>query len=139
MQSMSIYGTIDFLKLDIEGQEKYIFEDEKSWPVLCGVRCMAAEVHEKLAPGATRALEDFISVCPPFSAFVTKTWWCNRHTGSKRKPKQAHTKVSNLKSVCNPSSGYTSVWRTGPPFCCDQLPNSLLGELFGCCITRSST
>lgn len=63
MQGMSTYERIDFLKLDIEGQEKYILEDEASWPVLCDVRCIAAEVHEVIEPGATDALEDFLTVC----------------------------------------------------------------------------
>ena len=63
MQNMSKSGHIDFLKLDIEGQEKYILEDKDSWPVLCTVRCMAAEVHDRLEAGATEALQTFLAVC----------------------------------------------------------------------------
>lgn len=63
MQGMSRFERIDFLKLDIEGQEKFILEDEESWPVLCAVRCMAAEVHDNLEPGSTASLEHFLAVC----------------------------------------------------------------------------
>jgi hypothetical protein len=65
MQGMTRFGRIDFLKLDIEGQEKSILEDEDSWPVLCQLRCMAAELHDNLEPGTTDSLEHFLRVCSP--------------------------------------------------------------------------
>lgn len=63
MQGMTSQGRIDFLKLDIEGQEKFVLEDQESWPALCKVRCMAAEVHDRIEPGCSTALANFLAVC----------------------------------------------------------------------------
>jgi hypothetical protein len=62
---MTTSGRIDFIKIDIEGQEVHIFNDRKSWPTLCQVRCMAAEVHEWLVQGSADALENFLEVSDP--------------------------------------------------------------------------
>lgn len=59
---MTRSGRIDLIKIDIEGQEMHIFNDVASWPTLCEVRCMAAEVHEWLVPGSADALEYFLEV-----------------------------------------------------------------------------
>ena len=60
---MTRSGRIDLLKLDIEGQELHIFNDVASWPALCEVRCMAAELHEWLVKGSAASLERFLEVC----------------------------------------------------------------------------
>lgn len=65
VQDMTKSGRIDLLKLDIEGQELHIFNDKASWPALCEVRCMAAEVHEWLVKGSAGALEHFLEVSHP--------------------------------------------------------------------------
>ena len=62
---MTKSGRIDLLKLDIEGQELHLFTDVASWPALCEVRCMAAEVHEWLVKGSAASLERFLEVRLP--------------------------------------------------------------------------
>ena len=62
MQKMSRNGRIDFMKIDIEGYEKEIFTDEASWPVLCEMRCIAAELHDWFIPGCADALNKFLNV-----------------------------------------------------------------------------
>ena len=62
MQKMSRNGRIDFMKIDIEGYEREIFSDEASWPVLCEMRCIAAEVHDWFLPGCSAALNKFLQV-----------------------------------------------------------------------------
>lgn len=50
------------MKIDIEGYEREIFSDEASWPVLCEMRCIAAEVHDWFLPGCSAALNKFLQV-----------------------------------------------------------------------------
>jgi hypothetical protein len=62
MQKMSKSGRIDFMKIDIEGYEKEIFPDQSQWPVLCGMRCIVAELHDWMVPGCADALNVFLQV-----------------------------------------------------------------------------
>lgn len=68
MQKMSKSGKIDFMKIDIEGYEKEIFPDVASWPVMCEMRCIAAEIHDWFEPGCSDALNKFLQVL--ISSFV---------------------------------------------------------------------
>jgi FkbM family methyltransferase len=43
-----INGNIDILKIDIEGAEKMIFEDETATDFLNKVKCIAIEIHDEL-------------------------------------------------------------------------------------------
>lgn len=61
VQAMTKSGVIDFIKIDIEGEEKQIFEDRASWPALCEVRCIATEIHGWIQ-GAEEALKTFLTV-----------------------------------------------------------------------------
>ena len=61
MQAMTKSGTIDFIKVDIEGEEKQLFQDRASWPALCEVRCIATEIHGWIS-GAEEALNTFLKV-----------------------------------------------------------------------------
>ena len=44
----NIQGNIDILKIDIEGAEKVIFEDETATDFLHKVKCIAIEIHDEL-------------------------------------------------------------------------------------------
>lgn len=69
MQAMTKSGAIDFIKVDIEGEEKQLFEDRASWPALCEVRCIATEIHGWIA-GAEEAFNTFLKVFIRYSCFV---------------------------------------------------------------------
>lgn len=60
IKKMSKSGKIDFMKIDIEGYEKEIFPDVASWPVMCEMRCIAAEIHDWFEPGCSDALNKFL-------------------------------------------------------------------------------
>jgi FkbM family methyltransferase len=64
MQKHGLDG-IDFLKMDIEGAEKEVFENAEGW--IEKVNLIAAELHDGIAPGCTRAFENatrgFEKVC----------------------------------------------------------------------------
>ena len=49
------YGTIDILKLDIEGSEKALFEDPCCAEWLARTRNIYAELHDWMEPGSSRA------------------------------------------------------------------------------------
>jgi hypothetical protein len=68
MQAMTKSGTIDFIKIDIEGEEKQLFKDRSSWPILCEIRCIATEIHGWVA-GAEEAFSTFLRVCSLSLAF----------------------------------------------------------------------
>jgi FkbM family methyltransferase len=53
MQDMSI-TTIDLAKIDIEGAEQEVFEDTR-W--LAGLGCLMIELHDRLRPGCSEAVE----------------------------------------------------------------------------------
>lgn len=60
----------DFIKLDIEGEERHILSDPESRGVLCKAICIFMELHERLAPGCQAAFDDFMARgCDGASAF----------------------------------------------------------------------
>ena len=52
---------LDFVKLDIEGEEKNILVDPPSIEVLCEAACIFMELHDRLEPGCTAAFDDFLT------------------------------------------------------------------------------
>lgn len=65
----------DMIKLDIEGEEKYILEDDESKAVLCEAACIFMELHERLLEGCEAAFQAFMQVC-------TLTFHMHPHTGN---------------------------------------------------------
>ena len=73
MQAMAASGTLDFIKLDIEGAEKQLLDEQASRDTLCQARCLFMELHDRYAPGCTRSFQSFMkSGCahtqPPYNA-----------------------------------------------------------------------
>ena len=60
LQLMAANGAFDFIKLDIEGAEKELLDEEASRTVLCQARCLFMEVHERFAPGVGASLAAFL-------------------------------------------------------------------------------
>ena len=60
LQLMAANGALDFIKLDIEGAEKELLDEEASRTVLCQARCLFMEVHERYAPGVGASLAAFL-------------------------------------------------------------------------------
>ena len=52
---------IDILKLDVEGAEKELFEDEKCHEWLARTKMMFIELHDRIKPGCTEAMERAIT------------------------------------------------------------------------------
>ena len=66
VQRLAAHQKIDFIKLDIEGAEKLIFEDSKSREVLCNATCLFVELHDRYEDGCTTAFERMLSSgCQP--------------------------------------------------------------------------
>jgi hypothetical protein len=57
---MSRAKHFDFIKLDIEGEEKRLLEDPPSMQVLCATRCIFMELHERFEPGCINAFRNFL-------------------------------------------------------------------------------
>lgn len=58
-------GAFDFIKMDIEGEERWILPDAPSREVLCGAQCLFMELHERFEPGCDDAFATFMaSGCP---------------------------------------------------------------------------
>ena len=53
----------DMIKIDIEGEEKYIMEDDESKAVLCEATCIFMELHEHFLAGTDAAFQAFMQVC----------------------------------------------------------------------------
>ena len=51
------------IKIDIEGEEKYILEDDESKAVLCEATCIFMELHEHFLAGTDAAFQAFMQVC----------------------------------------------------------------------------
>lgn len=69
MQEMA-GAQLDFIKLDVEGEEKFILEDEPSVAVLCEAICVFMETHDRFVPGCTAAFNAFLAKgCPDGSTF----------------------------------------------------------------------
>jgi FkbM family methyltransferase len=51
---------LDFIKLDIEGMERDLLLEGASRRVLCQARCIFMELHDRYAPGASTAFNDFL-------------------------------------------------------------------------------
>lgn len=65
MQSMTKSGRFDFIKLDVEGEEKQLLKDPSSHAVLCEALCIFMELHERFEPGCVEAFRLFLRVRPP--------------------------------------------------------------------------
>lgn len=57
LQGMTAAGHFDMIKLDIEGEEKALLWDPPSVAALCRATCIAIEVHDRAAPGASKAFD----------------------------------------------------------------------------------
>lgn len=55
----------DLIKLDIEGEEKFLMQDEGSKQVLCQATCVFMELHERFVPGCDAAFAEFLQVRSP--------------------------------------------------------------------------
>lgn len=51
----------DWIKIDIEGEEKQLFNDESSCLVLCEARCIMMELHDFITPGCQAAFDAFLA------------------------------------------------------------------------------
>jgi hypothetical protein len=63
VQKMTKVGKFDFIKLDVEGEEKQILQDPSSHEVLCEASCVFMELHDRFEPGCTEAFNAFLQVC----------------------------------------------------------------------------
>jgi hypothetical protein len=54
-------STLDFVKLDIEGEEKNVLKDPASVEVLCNAICIFMELHDRFEPGCTAAFNSFLA------------------------------------------------------------------------------
>ena len=70
LQELSRTGTIDLIKLDIEGEEKRVMVDPPSIEVLCEAICIFMELHERLEAGCWAAFDSFLAGgCPTGDRF----------------------------------------------------------------------
>lgn len=61
MQALSRTGRFDFIKIDIEGEERQILSDPASRAVLCEAVCIFMELHDRFAPGCSNAFRAFLA------------------------------------------------------------------------------
>jgi hypothetical protein len=54
-------STLDFIKLDIEGEEKNVLKDPASRDVLCNAICIFMELHDRFEPGCTESFKSFLT------------------------------------------------------------------------------
>jgi hypothetical protein len=71
VQTMTKSGRFDFIKLDVEGEEKRLLKDPSSHEVLCEALCIFMELHERFEPGCVEAFRVFLQVRPPLSTCLT--------------------------------------------------------------------
>jgi Methyltransferase FkbM domain len=65
VQDLATSKRLDFIKIDIEGEERDVFNEPESREVLCNAICIFVELHERYAVGAEDALRAFVeSGCP---------------------------------------------------------------------------
>jgi hypothetical protein len=62
MQDMTSARSFDFIKIDIEGAENFILQDEDSIEVMCNAICIFMELHERFVPGVTEVFNTFMRV-----------------------------------------------------------------------------
>eukprot|EP00892_Ulva_mutabilis_P004679 jgi/Ulvmu1/2583/UM014_0034.1 len=60
LQDMTAAKKFDLIKLDIEGEEKYLMEDAASREVLCQATCVFMELHERFVKGCDAAFQAFM-------------------------------------------------------------------------------
>lgn len=60
LRDMTKAKHFDLIKLDIEGEEKYLMEDEGSKAVLCEATCVFMELHERFVAGCDAAFAEFM-------------------------------------------------------------------------------
>lgn len=65
VQDMTDAKHFDLIKLDVEGEEKYLMEDPGSKAVLCEATCVFMELHERFVPGCDAAFNEFMKARPP--------------------------------------------------------------------------
>ena len=62
---MTASQRFDFIKLDIEGEEKALLWDPASVAALCRARCIFIELHGRFTPGVDAAWDHFVDHgCP---------------------------------------------------------------------------
>ena len=62
VQAMTKSGRFDFIKMDVEGEEKQLLKDPASHEVLCQALCIFMELHERFEPGCVEAFRVFLQV-----------------------------------------------------------------------------
>ena len=70
MQEMTREKRFDFVKIDIEGEEKQILRDPETAKVLCQANCIFMELHDRFEPGCKESWQHFQEHgCAPEDAF----------------------------------------------------------------------
>lgn len=62
VQDMTAARRFDLIKLDIEGEEKFLMEDAASRAVLCEATCVFMELHERFVKGCNATFAEFMRV-----------------------------------------------------------------------------
>eukprot|EP00892_Ulva_mutabilis_P006593 jgi/Ulvmu1/4305/UM002_0026.1 len=60
IRRMATFERLDFIKLDVEGEEKWLLKDRLSREVLCSAICIFMELHERMEQGCNAAFQDFM-------------------------------------------------------------------------------
>lgn len=71
---MTAAKKFDLIKLDIEGEEKFLMEDEESKAVLCEATCVFMELHERFVKGCDDAFQSFMQVSVPAYPSAAAPW-----------------------------------------------------------------
>ena len=97
VQERSPTGTIDFIKMDIEGSEQHIFPDASSRRVLCQITCIFMELHW----GAMGPYNTWLQHrCPDGTYFkqelITREYHllCRKHLAASQDPKSGAKRQS---------------------------------------------
>jgi hypothetical protein len=68
---MSRAKHFDFIKIDIEGEEKQILRDPPTIAVLCAANCIFMELHDRFEPGCQASFDFFMDTgCGAGEAFA---------------------------------------------------------------------
>lgn len=78
VQSMTRSGRFDFIKLDVEGEEKSLLKDPSSQEVLCEASCIFMELHERFEPGCIEAFRIFLQVRPTNTLISCPLFLCGQ-------------------------------------------------------------
>jgi hypothetical protein len=71
VQALTDAKQFDFIKLDVEGEEKYLMKDDESKAQMCATMCLFMELHERFVPGSEANFDAFIKVCATAPSLYT--------------------------------------------------------------------